>query len=97
MEKTTIVFGYLNQLNCLSGGGGGAAGSGESQNIPTLLLLMMLLTSFSTAIFASGLSLAADVKKDRIKFMDVLMLESKSIKEGVVTELCDICINISAM
>jgi hypothetical protein len=41
------------------------------------------------AIFASGLSLTADVKKDRIKFMDVWIgcLKAKGYKIGVEMEL----------
>lgn len=48
---------------------------------------MIRWTSLTLAILASGLSLTADVKKDRIKFMDVdefKMLELKRLEGGSV-------------
>jgi hypothetical protein len=43
---------------------------------------MILWTSLTLAIFASGLSLTADVKKDRIKFMDVVCWECRWKNRG---------------
>lgn len=44
---------------------------------------MILWTSLTLAILASGLSLTADVKKDRIKFMDVESWDA-GLKSGEV-------------
>ena len=52
-------------------------GAGGRKNIPTLFFLMMRSTSWTLAIFASGLSLTADVKKDRTKFIDVGRLDDE--------------------